>query len=274
MPIEHFTCSFNGINLSTEVCDKLAQQNVNTPILDQIFGQPWIYLVIIALVFAFVVLRLKGKDKNDPSTKPWWGRIVRKKLMHEEVKNRADTLGTPCNIHITWGTTKIGVAKKIEHDNITLEVTKVNPKTGKKEVEKGETATIVRLYYRRYGIIARIKAFFGFGFTSMILTTNSFTERRTGKNSSIIVYDINPRAHIVNDSGVWVLDDLRAYNASYELLLKADDENLHGSGLDMLRRLSVHQAATAASLERLSHEADIKRQEKLDRRATYVSGGN
>ena len=269
------SCSFNGVNLSVEQCQAIVTKiNANTSFTD-ILNNPFLWLFGTAMVIMIFVYLIWGRgSKGDPSTKPWWGRIVRKELMQKEVKNRAMNLGTPCKIHIRWGTTKIGQADRIENDTTVLERLKYNAKTGRKEIEKGGEATIVRLYYRRYGLINWLKAIFGFGYQGMILTAGSFLEHTIGKNGQRIEYHINPRAHIINDSGIWVLDDERAYNAGYELLLKADDENLHGSGLDMLRRLSVHQAGVASALEKMSHEADIKRQEKLDRRATFVSGGN
>jgi len=102
----------------------------------------------------------------------------------------------------------------------------------------------------------------------MILTPDSYTIKTENKTKRTVYY-IDPMVHLLNDSDVWTLNKLATVESNKEILLKADDENLHGSGLDALRRVAVHSANVMSAMEKMSHEQKLKEEDRKSRNAAY-----
>lgn len=243
--------------------------------IDKLNANPMFWVAIVACILIIGVYIIWGRNKNptDPSVQPWYFRIFRRKTLEKEVEKRADDLAEECNIHLVKGSKKLGLAVKIEHDVTALESKSWDRTTNNYSIITKERAPIERLTYRKYGLWSWLKALFGWGMKHMVITPDARTEMHEDKGKRHVYY-IDPRAHLINDSGVWTVQDERSFNANYELVLKADDEQLHGSGLDMLRRLAVHSVQNASKLEEYSHLADIKKQQKMDRSKQFTEGGN
>ena len=109
---------------------------------------------------------------------------------------------------------------------------------------------------------------FGYGMEYITLTPDAY-QIVPGNNYKKFFLIVEPAATLLNDSGIWTFNDKRLIDHNYETILKVDDENIHGFQIDMLRRLSVHQAQTATALEKMSHESGLKEKERKARNSPY-----
>ena len=236
--------------------------------VDQILSSPFFIPMILAIILIIIFLKFFNKPQADPSTKPFWGRQVRRELMQKEISKRLDFMGKKCNIHLEKGISRIGIIIAIEHDKQIFTKTIFDTKTRQRIVIPDYYYRVDRFKIRKFGAIAYLISLLGFGFNYMSITPEAYRIRRE-KNGKLVVFNIDPTVHLINDSEVWTISDKRAVEANYEMLLKADDENIHGSSIDYLRRLAVHSPAVSSSLEKLSHEAKIRDDERMKRNAPY-----
>jgi hypothetical protein len=270
------SCLVNGINLTAKQCEQV----FNPPSLfDKIFGEPWLWIMIASIVIVFLFLRYRGKSKDDPATKPWYGRIVRKELMAKEMKKRFSGFGQKPNVktHLQKGIQRIGLVVAVEHDKILTDklVTKPN---GEKVLVPNTWVYIDRFQYRRYGFIAWLKSLFGYGFYYISITPETYKDRGTKiydrqgnlkKMGKARVLYIDPKAHFFNDSDIWSLATDAVIKGNEEVLMKAHHENIHGYEMDFLRRLAVQSPTIAGQLEKASHEQNLKEKDRKSRTSGY-----
>lgn len=235
-------------------------------LIEQVITAPWLWLLLIVIVIAFVILRMKKKD-SDPSMKPFYGVDVRRDVIKKMLRKRSDTLGSKCKYHLRHAGSKIGIALRIEHDKDIVWKTEINPKTKQAMTVPSHYINVARFKYREYGIWPRLKALFGFGFNYWVLTPDSYTIVPEGKREYIY---IDPTIHIINDSDVWTVADTDVYSSNKDLILKIENENLHGFALDNLRRQSVYQSSVAAAMEKASHDQKLKDEEREKRNRPYI----
>lgn len=239
-------------------------------LVEQVITAPWLWILLSIVVIAFVVIKLKGNQKQDPSTKPFYYRDFRKGVMQKEMKKRFDTLGRKLkNYYLEKGVTQIGVATSIEYDRVLFEKKVTDPKTKSISWQPDFWYRVDRIQFRKHGMLNWVMAQFGYGLQYIVVTPDSYTidRGRKGKRKYI---SIDPAAHLIADSEVWTLADARTMKANLEFVMKAEHENLHGSELDNLRRQAVHSVSVAAQLEKMSHETDLKDKDRKSRISPYV----
>lgn len=237
-------------------------------LLEKVVSNPLAWLALIAIIGVIALMIWKGKQKKeDPSTRPWWGRQVRKELMNKEYEQRMKSLAKGTKIHLRKGVTKLGLITSIEQDHVLI-TKEILQRDKTKKIIPDYYYPVVRFKYRQYGLLAYLKAkLLGKGFEYMIVTPECFQELT---EQGRLTYIIKPNVHLLNDSGVWTALDNRAVNANSDFVLKAHDENIHGMTLDFTRRLSVESPAIAGSMEKLSHESELKEKERRNRIAPYT----
>jgi hypothetical protein len=235
---------------------------------DQLLGNPFVWIAIVFCILIVVFFKFFNKPAGDPSTKPFWGRQVRRELMQKEYKKRLDFMGKRCNIHLEKGISRIGIITAIEHDKQLFTKVVFEMKTRQRTVLPDYYYRVDRFKIRKFGVIALALSLLGFGFQYMSITPEAYRIRRE-RNGKLVVFNIDPTIHLINDSEVWTISDKRAVESNHELLIKADDENIHGSAIDYLRRLAVHSPAVSSTMEKMSHEAKIKEEERMKRNAPY-----
>lgn len=268
------SCSFNGANLSLEQCKSIVEgyntyQAGQTNLLNQILGSPFFWIMIsVSIVMIVIYLIFGRKGKGDPSTRPFYGREVREGLMKQEMNRRLTDIGNNVkNVRLDKGLTKIGMVTAIEHDTELFQKTKIDQKTGKVSYEPDYWYRIDHFKYRKLGFFPWLKALFGFGFKYITLTPESY---KINPENKIKIISIDPTVHLIHDSGVWSVLTQRAVQANENLLVKADNENLHGHVLDNVRRQSVYHASVANSMEKSSHDAALKEQERKNKIGSYT----
>lgn len=236
-------------------------------LMEQILTQPWAWLCILAVVIIVGIYLLRPKHNNDPSTKPFYGVEVRKMVAKKIMAKRSNVLGSKCKYHLRHAGSKIGIALRIEHDKDIVYRTEVDPKTKTVRTLPSHYINVARFKYREYGLWAWLKAAFGYGFDYWVLTPNSYTIVPTDKKEFLY---IDPTVHIINDSDIWTVADTEVFASNKDLIMKVENENLHGFGLDNLRRQAVYQSSVQASLEKMSHEQKLKDEEREKRNKPYM----
>jgi len=236
-------------------------------LLEQILTQPWAWLCILAVVIIVGIYLLRPKHNNDPSTKPFYGVDVRKLVAKTAMKKRSEVLGSKCKYHLRHAGSRIGIAVTIENDKDIIYKEVLNPKTKTVMTLPSHYVNITRFKYREYGLWAYLKAMFGYGFDYWVLTPDSYTIVPSSKKEFLY---IDPTIHIINDSDIWTVADVDVYASNKDLILKIENENLHGFALDNLRRQAVYQSSVQASLEKLSHEQKLKDEEREKRNKPYM----
>jgi hypothetical protein len=262
------SCSFNGVNLSANQCTDIITKYTTPSGIDGILNNPFFWIVVTAAIIMIGLWFIFGrKGKGDPSQQPFWGRKVRNNVLNEETAERIKDLGQKCKYHLRHGSASLGLADRIEHDFEVTEKVQLNPRTKQAEVVPGDNYKVERMRYRKYGIWPRIKSWFGFGYKYITLTPDARYIFPTGKKQ---FYYIDAFAHLLADSKVWTLSTSAAYRANENLLLKANNEDLHGHFLDNLRKQSVFSAQTAAKLEEITHNQRMKEQDRKSRESGFV----
>lgn len=264
--------------------DQLATLQEPKGVVDQILSSPFFWLFMAVAVIALVFYMLRKQKPGDPSTKPWYGREQRKELMQKEMKKRFNNFGgSKVHVHLEKGAQRVGIITQIEHDKMLFSQYVIDAKTKKKVIKPTFYYRVDRFRYRHYGIWARIMSWFGFGYNYMCITPDAYRAYRPAKEAmnntnplgkmikpAQLRFIIDPQVHLLNDSDVWTLADEKAINANLEYIMKAHHENIHGYETDFLRRLSVHASTQAINLEKMSHEARLKEEERKARTQGYT----
>ncbi len=246
-----------------------ALETMDTPIADQIFMNPITWGVVLTLIIVFIFLKMGKKTKDDPATKPFHGRELRGDLMKKEYDKRLKDLGQRTkHLHLEKGTARLGVIERIEYDKQVFFKTEINERTKQKKVVPDYYQRVDRFKYREHGIVSLALSLLGMGYKYMCLTPDCYNSRRE-KNGKLLIFSIDPAVHLISDSGIWTVAQVAPMAANKDIILKAHHEDLHGSEIDFLRRLAVHSPGAAVALEKLSHEAQIKEQERQRRTAPY-----
>lgn len=244
--------------------------NANKSIVDKLLGSPFFWICLILILVIIIIYLWKSKQKkDDPSTKPFWGREVRQDVLQKEYSNRMNVLSKPSKIQLEWGTTKVGQIEREENDHVLVTKPMIDSGT-KKVVHVPDYYHAVRRFkFRKHGIIAMIMAMlFNKGWQYITVTPDVMQEY---KHMNKTIYRIKPEVHLLSDSGVWTINDKRIIDANNEFVLKAHDENIHGFTLDYTRRLSVQAPAVGSAMEKSSHDARLKEEERKSRIQSYTS---
>jgi hypothetical protein len=236
-------------------------------IITQVFTAPWVWICIAMVLVLLIVMRWKGNSKSDISTKQFYGVDIRREVLNKGMKKRLSDIGTTCKVHIRKGTAKLGLANRIEHDKELMYKEQFNNKLKTKEFVPDYYYNIDRIRYRNYGLIAWLKALFGYGYKYIVLTPDSYTNYKEDKKDFFL---IDPLIHLINDSDVWTVGSKDTYMSNKELILKIDQENQHGAALDTIRKMSVYSSAVAASMEKASHDARLEEEKRKSRIQPYM----
>jgi hypothetical protein len=269
MPINPISCSFNGVNLSAEDCatiiDKAnaAQQGI----FQQLINNPFLWISLIVCIIIVGIYLLRPKSKNDPSLRDEYGREVRERILNEELKDEVESLGTACKLHVRQGTSKLGFCDRIKYGYKILEKTELNVRTRQMEWKPGDNYRVDNLRYRKYGLLAWIMSLLGYGYRYITITNDAYKIFPEGKKD---FFYIDPLAHLINDSKVWTLSSVAAYKSNESLLLNAINQNLMGTGIDNVRKQAVFSAQTASTMEKMSHEQNLKEKDRKSRESGFV----
>lgn len=118
---------------------------------------------------------------------------------------------------------------------------------------------------RKFGFIAYLKYLFLKRYEVMLFDKNVVTFRPLGKNKKKYHMIIDPKAYVVEDSGIWTLSTKKEAGLIDELNMKAWFEETVGMSMDYLRRLSNEHPSQSMYNEKLTHESELKEREKAGR---------
>lgn len=240
---------------------------VQQDLITSIFGAPWIYLLGITIVVLIIISKFRSKEKR-PETQAWWGRLVRRDLVKEELKHRMGALAFKCDYVIYRGMGKLGKAHKYEV--VTKKVKRYSSPYGKKkwnDKPSVEDIEIISIQFRNFGIWNWLKSLFG-RYEYIMVTPDS---AEIVKEKKQIVID--PKVHIIADSTIWTISRFGVMDFIDELNVKADLENTKGFVSDFPRRLSNLDPNQAIRTEGISHIYAEEEKAKKNRVSSWVSGG-
>lgn len=257
------------VNLTAAQYDSITQPK---PLIDQIIGNPFFWVVVALILVLIIVYRFTAKPKADVSTKPFYGREVRSDVMKKEYGKRFNTLATRSikkGVLMRGITTTMGKPIAIDYDKVTTNKYEIDRATRKKKWVADKVYRVDRIKFRKYGFLAWLKALFGAGFEYVMLTPDVYTTQVSYDKKKYLIV-INPNAQLINDSGIWTLADNVTLDANRQMVMKAEHENLHGSEMDNLRRQAVHNVGVQATLEKASHEQELKEKDRKARSQPYM----
>lgn len=267
-------------------------------IISQIFTGPYVWVAISLLIVLLIVKIYKGKEKK-PEEQFFFGAKLRQQVTEKIIKKRLKTLGIKSKGTIYRGLgVRIGKLIKIEPIYITKEEIIIKAKEAEKmkefvkdliaeqkevsddliEFEKIVTAmkqkekeirvqSYVLIGWRKFGFGAWAKAFFLGKFDYMLVEPECLEVDQKKK-----MFMLQTTAHIFDYSGIWVLSTKDAIKFIDDLNTWFDLENMKGYAMDFLRRLSSQSPAVAATLEKLTHESELREKEKQSRISRFVGG--
>ena len=222
----------------------------NPDLITIIFQQPWIYLLIMTAIIGYVIIRLR-QDKKKPEQEAFYGVKVRANMTKKQLKDRVNVWGEKVNYKLYKGFLKVGKVLKIEP------IYRINPHT---ELD------YYNVSFRNFGIIAWIKSLIGIR-EHILLDPKVIKISEKEK-----IFRINPKAFIIEDSGVWALSTTKETELIDELNIKKDVENIKGFTSDFLRRLSNEQPTQAMITERLTLASDLEEKRRKNRISSWVKG--
>jgi len=229
-------------------------------------SQPYLWIILALVVVYFIVSKVR-EGKTRPEEEPFYGVKVREEMTKEQVTKRADTWGTKSKLHLRRGFDRIG---KILRTEIIYKYEKDNPKVyknGKKrayEPVENRMEHYHLITFRHYGFVAWVMAQLGRK-KHLLLSPEVITV-----DNDIMIID--PKAFLINDSGIWIYSNKRNISIVDDLNLKKDLENYKGFMSDMPRRLSNIHPSQAIYTERQELDANLQEQSKKNRISRWVSG--
>lgn len=295
-----------GIAYAQGITNRTAQEVAKPDIITTVLTQPWIYLVIVVAIIGIIYYKTRGK-KDRPEEKPFFGVQVRKDMTTKVIANHLKVWGKKSKLTLFSGYgQKIGKVvkvapvfkkKKVGH-YVSLtkeeikEILKAKAKKkdltdsemefmeGVKEVIVDDDGTARKfekkvwtdeefsysfIAFRSFGIIAYLKWLFLNRHETILIDPLAYTIDEVKK---MLVLD--PRANMIDHSGVWTLGSKKDNVMIDELNLQKDIENIKGFTADFLRRLSHEAPGQAISNERLSHESELREKERASRAGRYI----
>ena len=241
-----------------------AQQDI----FSQIINNPlfWIFLILIVVFF---IVRTMYKNRKRPEEQPFYGVKVREEQTDKMIKRRSKIWGRKSKLHLRRGLDKIGKVLSIETFYRILTEEEIKKIKGKKKHKEKRSKEDMELYhniaFRNYGLIAMIKALLLNRYEHLIVSpfAISFSDR---------YINIDPKAFLIDDSGVWILSDDKELKFIDDLNTHRDILNIKGFSSDFLRRLSTQSPLQAIALEKMTHESDLKEKERQARVKQWSSG--
>ena len=232
-----------------------------------LLNNPLVWLLLILIVI-FLIVRQFLKNKKRPEEQPFYGVKVRKEMTQEQIRNRTKVWGVKSGLHLRRGIDRIGKIIKIETfyriltDKEIREIAKKSPHKEKLSQEELELYHIIA--FRKYGFIAWLKALFN-RYENLAVSphTISYSDK---------YISLDPKAFLIDDSGVWVLSSDKEMKFIDDLNVKKDIENIKGFNADFLRRLSVQSPTQAMITEKMTHESDLEEKKRKSRLSSYTGG--
>lgn len=227
----------------------MAEDDLVTQILTAPFI--WILLMLVAIYFIAGVFY---SNKVKPEQRPFYGKEVRDKMTRKQINNRSKTWGSATNYKITKGLDKIGKIKSLETIYIA---------------GKDKNDDLKEFYSLRFvpkGFVAWLKSWIGM-YEHLVIDPKVVTIRQGEK-----ILDINPKAHIIESSGVWILATNKEIDFINDLNLEVENENILGYTTDYLRRLSEQNPGQSIFTERMATAALLEEESKKARVSRWVGG--
>ena len=295
-----------GIAFAQQVTNRTAQEAAKPDIITTVLSQPWIYLVIVVAIIGIIYLKSRGQ-KLRPEEKPFFGVQVRKDMTTKVIANHLKIWGKKSKLTLFSGYgQKIGKVVKIapvfkkkkvgHYVPLTKDEIKelLKAKAKKKDLSDGEAEFLqgVKDYvvdddgsnkrfekkvwtdeefsysfiaFRGFGLMAWLKWLFLNRHETILIDPQAYT---IDEIKRALVLD--PRANMIDHSGVWTLGSKKDNVMIDELNLQKDIENIKGFTADFLRRLSHEAPGQAISNERLSHESELREKERASRAGRFV----
>lgn len=218
-------------------------------LIELIFTDVWIYLVIITAIVGFVIIKItQGRDKR-PETKAGYGHDLLSKTTNKQLKSRSETWGYKSEATLYKGMYKIG------------KVIKIDPKPTYNDTTPIELLSIA---FRGFGFINWLKAYFG-KYKYLVIDHRAVVQKQEEKKVVI-----QPNVHLVENAGVWVLSDKRTAGWLSELNAQYQLDNQTGFSQDYLRRLASQDPSVSSKANLLTHEADLEERKRKSRISSWV----
>ena len=236
-------------------------------LLSQLINSPFLWFVI-ALIIIYFIIRLFMSKKKRPEEQPFYGVKVREEMTQKQVKRRGNVWGRENKYTLRRGLDSIG---KIRHIETIQRLGLTNPKNDNPEYKghkkKGNLEewhdTYHTIAFRKWGLMAWIKANLLGKYEHIICDPQTIIIG----NKDIV---LDPKAFMIDDSGVWVVSRDRELKFIDDLNVKKDVENIKGFTSDFLRRLSTQAPSQAMITEKMTHEADLEEKKRKNRLASYT----
>lgn len=227
----------------------------NPDVLGTVLAQPWIYLVVVMAIVGYVVVKLKGKDKK-PEQQFMWGRKVMKHLTKETMTNRNKIWGMKTKYTIYKGMQRIGKVLKVQHDIRVSEKDKVAYEN-----------EYLNISFREFGFWSWFKAVFLQRYEHLLCDPSVIKLDQKQKHIMI-----NPKAFIVENSGVWVVATKKEMGLIEEFWKQDVLEETLGQTADFTRRLANQSASVAAVTEKMITEEALKEQSRQAKIKDWAGG--
>lgn len=211
-------------------------------LVEQVITAPWIYLLLISIVCYFILTR---GNKQRPEQKPFYGAEVRADVTNKKLLEHVEAWGEkPSKFNLWRGMNKVGVIHRLDpiykHPNATeIKDLKVAPDA------LLETYVVA---FRKAGLWNYLKAMLFKKYAKLLIDPKGISIDR--KNKQII---IDPKVHLIMDSGVWTIATNKELKIVDDLNLKLDHENVKGFVSDFPRRLSNLDPGQSIKTEQISH---------------------
>lgn len=231
-------------------------------IFANLLNSPFFWLAISLLIILLIIMRFH-KDKKRPEQRPFFGVEVREDMTNKQINKHIKVWGDKSKYHLRRGFTKVG--KLLRLDPIYKFPNDEEAKTLK--IDKETLIETYVLSFRNYGFMAWLKALMG---KHEIILVDPKAIKVDDKRQTVI---LDPKVHVINDSGVWSTATNKELKIVDDLNLKKDHENIKGYVSDMPRRLSNIDVNQAIRTEGISHVYAEEEKAKKSRISSWVGKG-
>lgn len=241
------TIDYQTSNVTTQVVTQQAQPDIISAIL----SNPIVWLCILAAIVGFIVLKLMDK-RGKPEQKPFYGLEVREGMTVKTMKKRLVTWGTKKKYTLHKGFNRAGKTIRVD----------IIPQIIDGDVE----SEYLEVSFRKFGFWAWVMAFFG---RYEILMIDPQVVTVDDKKKQLF---INPRAHIIQDSGIWTLKNKKEIKLIDDYNVHLDLQNTKGFVTDFPRRLMSLDPRHSGIADVREIDAELKEKERQNKTKSWAGG--